>query len=337
MDESTICPIGSIDISFHPDELMIRAVKQPDALLSWMDALADTTRLRLLSLLERHELGVAELCNVVQAPQSTVSRHLKLLGDGGWTRSRRSGTANLYRMPAEDMPDPARRLWSLAREQFIATPTFKQDQLRLAEILRQRQSDAQKFFAGAAGQWDKLRTDLYGQSFITDALLALLPQDMTVADLGCGTGYLTERLAPHVGNVIGIDNSAEMLAAARQRTADLDNVDLHEGDLAALPIEDGTCDAAMLSLVLSYVEEPSAILAEAARVVKPQGGLIVVDLMPHSDDDFRRQMNQRAMGIDIHDLKQMLIENGFSSATARPLPPEPGTKGPALLLAVGRK
>src|SRR6185503_870993 len=136
------------------------APRRPDALLGWMDALADETRLRLLRLLERHELGVAELVHVLQLPQSTVSRHLKVLSDEGWLTSRGQRTANLYRM---EMADPAaRKLWQLARDQTEGWATVSQDQLRLTRLLAQRRPEAQAFFAGAAGQWDKLRDELYG-------------------------------------------------------------------------------------------------------------------------------------------------------------------------------
>src|SRR6187455_3235843 len=111
---------------------MARPAAQPDALVNWIQALADPTRLRLLRLLERHELGVAELCDVLQLPQSTVSRHLKVLLDGDWLRSRKQATTNLYRMPANELDQPVRKLWNLAREQTEPWPTVQQDALRLA-------------------------------------------------------------------------------------------------------------------------------------------------------------------------------------------------------------
>jgi len=316
---------------------MIKHAEQPEALLGWMDALADPTRLRLLTLLEQHELGVAELCDIVQAPQSTVSRHLKLLGAGGWTRSRRSGTANLYSMAADQLAEPARRLWQLARQEVRGRPAFRQDNLRLQRILRDRQSDTQKFFADAAGRWNQLREQLYGREFIGDALLAMLPGDFIVADLGCGTGYLTERMARHVGRVIGVDNTQAMLDAAAQRTQGFANVELREGDLQAAPIEDGACDAAMLSLVLTYVSEPIAVLREAGRVLKFGGKVVIVDLLEHDRDEFRRELEQRWLGFDSAQLTDMLTMVGFDHICVRALPPEPHVKGPALLLATGTK
>src|SRR3954465_5786826 len=120
---------------------MVQHASQPDALLRWMESLADPTRLRLLRLLERHELGVAELCDILQLPQSTVSRHLKVLADQKWVRSRREGTTRLYRMILDELTAPARRLWLLAREQTDDWTTLKQDEMRLDRVLRQREAE----------------------------------------------------------------------------------------------------------------------------------------------------------------------------------------------------
>src|SRR6188474_2424473 len=114
---------------------MNETARRPEALLSWMGILSDPTRLRLLRLLERHELGVAELCDVVQLPQSTVSRHLKMLGDEGWVRSRSEKTANLYSMPVAELDSGARRLWQVARDQMDGWIALSQDQLRLTRRL----------------------------------------------------------------------------------------------------------------------------------------------------------------------------------------------------------
>src|SRR5436305_7566901 len=147
---------------------MIAAAPQPDALLGWMECLSDPTRLRLLRLLERHELGVAELCDVLQLPQSTVSRHLKVLADESWVRSRPHRTTNLYRMDVDGAEAAARRLWALAREQTDGWATLAQDQLRLGRVLAER-PPADDFFAGAAGRWDRLRDELYGTAFTKEA------------------------------------------------------------------------------------------------------------------------------------------------------------------------
>jgi ArsR family transcriptional regulator len=306
---------------------------RPDVLLGWMGSLADPTRLRLLQLLERHELGVVELCDVLQMPQSTVSRHLKVLADEKWVGSRRHGTARLYHMILDELTAPQRKLWLLIREQTVSWSTSQQDQLRLTRVLRDRETDSESFFAGAASEWDKLRRELYGERFTTEAVLSLLPRDMIVADLGCGSGQVAATLASHVKQVIGVDNSPAMLKAARKRTAGLKNVDLRRGSVDSLPMGDGSIDAALMLLVLTYLEQPDSALREAARVLKPKGRLIIVDLLPHDRDDFRRHTGQVSLGFAPEDLTARLTASGLTDVTVTPLPPEPAAKGPALLLA----
>lgn len=308
----------------------------PDAMLAGMETLGDPTRLRLLRLLERQELGVAELCAVLQLPQSTVSRHLKVLGDRGWVRSRSEGTNRLYRMPARE-ETLGRRLWSVAREQTESWPTLKQDQLRLVRLRAERQPAAVAFFAGAARSWDRLRAELYGEAFTQAAIFSLLPPEWVVADLGCGSGHASVALAPHVKTVIGVDQSAAMLKAARKRTASLQNVELRRGALEALPIEDGSVDAALLLLALSYVPEPPRVAQELKRILRPGGRAVIVDLLRHDREDFRRQMGQSSLGFEPEELVQMLAEAGLAGASCRTLLPEPQAKGPALLLATGSR
>jgi len=304
----------------------------PDALLARMGGLADPTRLRLLHLLERQELGVAELCQVLRLPQSTVSRHLKVLSDQRWLALRRQGPARLYRM-AEGVDAGARRLWRLARAETEGWPALRQDRLRLERRLAERRGEAASFFAGAAADWDRLRAELYGRSFGLAALLALLPESWVVADLGCGTGALAAALAPQVARVVGVDQSPAMLRAARRRTASLGNVELRRGALEALPLADRSCDAAVLVLALTYLADPAAAVREAARAVRPGGRLAVVDLVRHDDEAFRRRLGQAGLGFEPEGLVALLAASGWHSPTCRPLPPEPEARGPALLLA----
>jgi len=314
---------------------MVKArAPHPEQLLGWMDSLADTARLRLLRLLERQELGVAELCDVLQMPQSTVSRHLKVLSDQRWVRSRKEGTNHLYRTILDELDPAARKLWLLAREQTEGWPALRQDELRLERRLSDRRDDSQAFFAGAAGEWDRLRSELYGSGIDAVALLALLPSDYVVADLGCGTGAISAKLATVVKQVIAVDNSQAMLKAAKRRIGETLNVDLRRGELDALPIDDAACDAATLILALTYVPDPPAALREAARVLKPGGKLVAIDLLPHDKDDFRRQMGQQWLGLEPRELEQTLMSCGFASAMVKPLPPEPQAKGPALFVAM---
>jgi ArsR family transcriptional regulator len=311
---------------------MIAVATRPDSLLTRMEGLSDPTRLRLLHLLEKHELGVAELVDVLRLPQSTVSRHLKTLAHQGWVRSRGRGATNLYRMAT--LEAPARRLWALARDESSAWATLRQDDLRLTRRLRDRAREAEAFFAGAAGGWERLRTELYGSLFTREALLALLPSHWVVADLGCGTGPLSVALAPHVARVIGVDQSAAMLKAARRAAAPYANVELHEGRLESLPLADAACDAALLVLGLSYVPDPGAVMGEAARVLRPGGCVVVLDLLPHDNEHFRERMGQQWLGFDRERVSGLGTSAGLFLRSFRELAPEPGATGPALFVAV---
>ena len=153
-------------------------------------------------------------------------------------------------------------------------PAAAHDQRRLQTALAERRTTSQEFFSSSAGQWDRLRDELFGDRFHLAALAALADATWVVGDLGCGTGQVSAALAPFVARVIAVDASAAMLQAARKRLHDVDNVDLRRGELEALPIDDGRLDAATLMLVLHHVPEPGAALAEVARVLAPGGRVL---------------------------------------------------------------
>jgi ArsR family transcriptional regulator len=307
------------------------------AILNHLSALADTTRSRILLLLDRHELTVTELCAVLQLPQSTVSRHLKALADSAWIAARAEGTSRLYTMTRDEPDAVARRLWQLVREQVGSTSAAAQDQRRLQAAVAERRTKSQEFFSSSAGQWDRLRDELFGDRFHLAAFAALAGADWVVGDLGCGTGQVTAALAPFVARVVGVDASAAMLEAARERLHGFDNVDLRRGDLEALPIDAAMLDAATLMLVLHHVPEPQQALDEMARVVKPGGRVVVVDMLPHDRESYRHQMGHVWLGFSDDHVRRMLREAGFGETRIVPLSPDARAKGPGLFVATGRK
>jgi ArsR family transcriptional regulator len=299
-------------------------------------SLADTTRSRILLLLDRHELTVSELCTITQLPQSTVSRHLKALADTGWVSSRAEGASNFYSMVRERLDPAARRLWLLVREQVGPTAAALQDQQRLQSTLAERRKKSQEFFSSASGQWDRLRDELFGDRFHVTALAAFADPAWTVGDLGCGTGAVAAALAPFVASVIGVDASAAMLQAAKKRLHAFPNVDLRRGELEALPIDDARLDAATLMLVLHHLPEPGKALAEVARVLKPEGRLLLVDMLPHDRDGYRQQMGHVWLGFSEEHIGRLLADAGFDRVRTVPLPADPRAKGPALFVSTAR-
>src|SRR5476649_2275461 len=303
------------------------------AILDHLASLADTTRSRVLLLLDRHELTVSELCGIVQLPQSTVSRHLKSLADSGWVAARAEGTSNLYTMTRDDLDPAARRLWLLVREQVGSSAAAVQDQRRLQAALAERRTKSQEFFSSSAGQWDRVRDDLFGDRFHLAALAALSEGTWTVGDLGCGTGQVSAALAPFVARVIAVDASAAMLQASKKRLSNFDNIELRRGELEALPIDDGRLDAATLMLVLHHVPAPGHALAEVARTLKPGGRAIVVDMLPHDRDSYRQQMGHVWLGFSDDHVRRMLGDVGFTEIKIVALPPDAKSKGPGLFVA----
>jgi ArsR family transcriptional regulator len=307
------------------------------AILDDLTALADATRSRMLLLLERHELTVSELCGILQLPQSTVSRHLKTLADAEWVSSRRDGTSRYYTLSLDEREPAARRLWLLLREQVSLTPGADQDARRLKGVLARRQSKSQEFFASAAGEWDRLRQELFGRTSHLQALPGLFDEGWAVADLGCGTGQVAAALAPFVGWVVAVDRSSDMLDAARRRLKDCTNVDVRRGDLEALPLQDRELDVATFVLVLHHLPDPAAALAEAARTLKPDGRLLICDMLPHDHEEYRQQMGHVWLGFSEDQLRRLLAAAGFSKVRIASLPLDPDARGPALFVASARR
>lgn len=312
------------------------ASAQPQV-IEHMATLGDPLRCRVLLLLERHELTVSELCAVLQLPQSTVSRHLKTLADGAWLASRRDGTSRYYSMAAETLDRGARQLWPVIRDQMIDMPAAHQDEVRLQSVLQRRREKSRAFFSSAAGEWDRLRRDLFGDRVHLLALLSLLDERLVVGDLGCGTGQLSEALAPHVARVIAVDGSPEMLEAARTRLESRAAVEVREGALEALPIDTASLDVAICSLVLHHQPDPPRVLGEAARVLRPGGRVLVVDMRPHERTEYQQLMGHVWLGFSDDTMRRYLGAAGFDGVRVQPLPADADAQGPGLFAATARR
>ncbi len=298
-------------------------------------ALSEPVRLRLCRLLEREELSVGEVASVLQLPQSTVSRHLKVLSDGGWLAKRADGTATMYRLILDDLAVDARALWVTVRDQMGDSSELREDLRRLDSVLDDRKADSSSFFGRVAGAWDDLRTELFGSSFTAPALLALLPRDWTVADLGCGTGNAAEMLSGRVKKVIAIDASEVMIRAAKKRLANLKGVEFRQGPLEDLPLKANSVDAAVCVLVLHHLAEPERAANEMLRILKPGGRVLVVDMFEHDRREYRTQMGHKHLGFSETRIKAMLERIGFVRVRVDSLPAWPDSKGPSLFVATG--
>lgn len=302
-----------------------------------LTALGDMARLRMLRLLAAHELSVGELARALQLPQSTVSRHLKLLHGGNWVVKRTEGTASLYRLVEPALDAEAQALWTAAREQIGRGSAIQDDDHRLAEVLAERREDSRTFFGRIGHEWDHLRGDLFGEAFTAEALLALVEGDWVVADLGCGTGNAAELLAPYVRKIIAVDRESAMLAAARKRLAGHGNVEFRPGDLAALPIDEGAVDAAIVFLVLHHLEDPLLALREVRRILAPGGIALVVDMVAHDRESYRHTMGHRHLGFDAAAIKRWAKAADLTDVHYRRLRPDTTASGPGLFVGTMRK
>lgn len=315
------------------------------AVLDRLSDLSEPTRLRLLGVLEVEELTVGELSRVLQLPQSTVSRHLRVLTDGSWLRRRTLASATGYRLVLDDLEPAVRDLWVVVRGQVDATPDHAEDQRRLRAVLAERPIDSQSFFGRVAGDWAVVRRELFGRGFTAPGLLSLIPAEWVVVDVGCGTGEATEWLCPRVERVVAVDRSPEMLAAARERLQSAGNVEFREGDAVSLPMADGSVDAVVLSLVLHHVEEPGAVLREAARVLRRDqhgsgggggGVVVVIDMLAHDRREYRERMGHLHLGFSSEMIVALLEESGFERPRVAALPTDPDGSGPGLFAASAR-
>ena len=302
-----------------------------------LGTLADATRSRMLLLLEGTELTVGELCSVMQLPQSTASRHLKILSDEGWVTARDAGASRFYSLAPARLDHFAKRLWRVVREQVAESVAARQDARRRETVLNARRLKMHTFFTGAASNWDQVRSDLIGARTDLLALMDLLDERWTVGDLGCGTGQLSEALAPVVRRVIAVDESGAMLNAAKRRLASFGNVEVRGGAVETLPLDDEELDVALLFMVTHFILDPARALSEACRVLKPGGRLVLLDFTAHERQEYSLQMGHVWQGFSEEQIRGWAEDAGLTVARYRVLPPDPAAKGPALFTLVARK
>lgn len=299
--------------------------------LSRLQTLADGTRVRVLLLLEANEFSVGEICRIVQLPQSTVSRHLGTLAQGGWVISRPEGTSRYYRI-SRTLADDARDLWAAVRNQLAGVARVEEDRRRARGVLDARATGSRAFFRSEAGRWDRLREQLFGNRVDAALLAGLLRGTEAVGDLGCGTGHLTRLLAPFARRVIGVDRSPAMLGVARRRLRNEPSAEVVQGDLAALPVDSGVLDLAILSLVLHYVVDLEAVFAEVHRVLGPGGRVLIVEMRDHGRPGFAEKMGHLWPGFRPEALEELLGGIGFRPRGIRHLAPRPEADGPDLFV-----
>ncbi len=277
-----------------------------------LKALADPLRLRVLAAVAEEELTVGEVQEVVDSVQSSVSRNLAILREAGFVQDRKEGTS-VYFSVRRNMPEPAVELFKSLQSRLAEIPEVKRDQARLQECRRRRLRKSESYFASVAGDWERIRKSYFDDRVTSLSIEKLLPRNLTLADIGCGTGSLTFELARFARKVIGVDSSHEMLRRARAiaKERDLENVEFRQGDALELPLPSRSVDAAFCVMVLHFLADPARAMAGLCRITRPGGSVILVDLVQHKQEWMREQMAHQWLGFD-----RPAIERWFRQAGA---------------------
>lgn len=310
-----------------------------DQLQKVFKTLADPTRLRILLLLEREELAVQELMEVLGMAQSRVSRHLGILREAGVVRDRREGTYVLYQLalPAEG---PWRAAWEVAERDLRRDPVTARDQAALARVLEARAARSRSFFDAVGPEWDALRKVWSDDLLRARAVAQLVPAGLRAVDVGTGTGVFALELARLGLRVVAVDRSSRMLEAARSRieAAGETDIELRAGDASALPLADGEVDAAFAHMVLQYLAAPGDALREMARVVRPGGLVVVADFASHERTWMREELGVLRLGFAREEIEALFEAAGLEGIRFEEHPPAArGADLPATFIAAARR
>jgi len=281
------------------------------ATLKSLRALSDSTRLRLVALLEKDELSVNELQEITRLGQSRISTHLGLLADCRLVRSRREGKRTFYRLNSQ-AEGVTNEFIQLAIRGAKELSEQGGDQINLKRILNRRREQAQVFFNQVAGRFDRVYGPGRSWQAFGHLLLRILPP-LAVADLGAGEGLLSELLARRCKRVIAVDNSDKIVAfgAAKAKKNGLKNLEFRLGDLQCPPIEPSSVDLVILSQALHHAEDPPAALAAAFKILKPHGQIMILDLLAHNFDKAGELYGDRWLGFAESNLQRWLEAAGF--------------------------
>jgi len=300
-----------------------------DELSTMLKAAGEETRLRLLALLAEAELTVTELTEILRQSQPRISRHLRLLAESGLVVRFREGSWAFFRLPEHgDKAELARTLAALLDPD---DRVMVRDRERLAAVRAARATAAQAYFREHAAEWDRIRR-LHAADAAVEAEIQQALADRpfrSVLDLGTGTGRMLELLGPGLERGLGIDLSLDMLALARARLdrAGLRHCSVRHGDIYDLALPRDSFDVVIVHQVLHYLDDGARALREAARVLRPQGRLLVIDFAPHELEFLRDEHAHRRLGFAEETVSQWLEQAGLDVISHRSVPPEAGSDG----------
>jgi ubiquinone/menaquinone biosynthesis C-methylase UbiE len=310
------------------------------SILKNLRLLADPIRLRILLLVEREELSVAELQDILAMGQSRISTHLAQLKQAGLVEDRRNGKSILYRLKPLHGPESKSfaGLLGVLRHAAAEIPEAEHDSEALRLALRRRQDKMRAYFDGLAGKFGRHYVPGHSWKGLAETLLALMPP-MVVADLGAGEGTFSQLLARRARKVIAVDNSEKMVeyGAELARKHGVKNLEYRKGDIEAVPIRDATIDLAFLSQALHHAQHPERAVAEAWRILKPGGRIVVLDLLRHTHEEAREMYADLWLGFTEVEVGRFLAKAGFKNIETSVVHREEESPHFETLLALGDK
>ncbi|HTA80638.1 MAG TPA: metalloregulator ArsR/SmtB family transcription factor [Terracidiphilus sp.] len=300
-------------------------------------AAAEPSRLRILLLLKEEELSVAELQEILTMGQSSISTHLSQLKQAGLVEDRRTGKNNLYRLSAAS-PAGGRPLEEILAQARQEIPETAPDHAAMRRVVKKRQDKMRSFFDSMAGRLGKDYVPGKSWKSMAEAFLHLLPP-MTIADLGSGDGGSAVLLSRSAVQVIGVDASEKMLEVARDQAlrAGASNVDFRLGEMEELPIDDASVDLVFFSQSLHHAAHPERALREAARILRPGGRIVILDLAKHRFEEARELYADEWLGFSEAEMEEMLAGASFIDVRASIVDRDPEAPQFQTLLAVARK
>lgn len=310
------------------------------SILKNLRLLADSSRLRILLLVEREELSVAELQEILGMGQSRISTHLAQLKQAGLVEDRRNGKSILYQLKPQRSGESKafEQLMKLLREAASEIPEAADDTEALALALRRRQDKMRTYFDELAGKFGRHYVPGRSWKGLAETLLALMPP-MTIADLGAGEGTFSQLLARRAKKVIAVDNSEKMIEYGSDlaRKHGITNLEYRKGDIEETPIKDGEVDLAFFSQSLHHAQHPSRAVAEARRILKPGGRIVILDLLRHNYEEARELYADLWLGFTEVEVSRFLKDACFKNIETSVVHAESEAPHFATLLAVGEK
>jgi len=307
------------------------------SILKSLRLLADPNRVRIVLLLEREELSVAELQEILAMGQSTISTHLSQLKQAGIVEDRRTGKNIFYRLKAFGNGTQDQVL-DVLRHAIKEIPEAGEDRDALRLALRRRQDKVRSYFDELAGKFGRQYVPGRSWQGLAETFLMLMPP-LVIADLGAGEGTVSQLLARRAKRVIAVDNSEKMIefGSSLARAHGVKNLEYRVGDLEELPIKKGEADVAFFSQSLHHAQHPPRALAEAFRIVKPGGRVIILDLLKHHFEEARALYADVWLGFSEVELRRMLGDVGFKDVSTSLVHREAEAPHFETILAAGNK